>query len=298
MSLYLLFCAILAGLVFALLGYLYKVAHQFHCRVTPFILVFTGTAGCISLLRTHWESSTWDNPQLWLFGCLGGLALYLAIQCVLYANYLGPASITWAIVNLSLLLPIIFFCLFFHEHIYPVDIASLTLFMFMLLFFARSLAKTGEVPVKNRWRYGLALVILFVTNGSYMLMTKIKAAVWYDQNTASYMAISFLMGTFLAGITYLFQHKRQPLARHEWRVGIYAGLASVSGTLLFLTAASLPTMVLLPVTQGISLLGGVLLTLLLYHEHTDPLKMTGFAFGVAVLMLSVCRDNLAHLIHW
>ena len=75
----------------------------------------------------------------------------------------------------------------------------------------------------------------------------------------------------------------------EWRCGLGVGAATGAAVLLLVHAMPLPAAVAFPVIQGISLLGGITLTTMVYRERINLLKVTGIALGLAVIALAVAR---------
>ena len=60
---------------------------------------------------------------------MAALLLFAGLWMLFHANAKGPASVTWVTLNLSLLLPILLFAVFFHEPLYHLDLLSLGLFV-------------------------------------------------------------------------------------------------------------------------------------------------------------------------
>jgi len=281
--------AVLSGLAFSVLSLGYKAADAYHCRTMAFIMPFTLTSGIIALIGSCWQANTWQDPRLWWIGLPAGVLLFFAIYIVVRANQLGPASISWTFVNISLLVPIGISTVVLHERLYPIDLLSIALFILMLLAFARSIAGAGEVKSAHRVLFTLALLSIFIVNGTWMFGSKLKEHVFHDVNTFSFIAIVYLTCAVLSFGIYLLQHGWKLPQSHELKIGIGSGVASVTGILLFVAAAALKAAILYPVSQGISLLGGVMITAILYRERVDAYKMAGFVLGIAVLMISVLR---------
>jgi len=54
-------------------------------------------------------------------------------------------------------------------------------------------------------------------------------------------------------------------------------------------AMSLPSIVVFPITQGIALIGGIVLMALIYKERINIFKVVGIILGLAVLLQSIFR---------
>ena len=285
----------LSGLAFAMLGLSYKLADHFQCRSMPFIAVFTGFGALVALGRSFFEVTMWEDPRLWLLGAAMGVLLFFGIRLVVYCNRLGPASITWTVVNLSLLVPIFLTPLFFHESVHLLDLLLVALFIAMLKLFDHGAGSAGEIISARRpWFIG-GLCTLMLVNGLFQFGMKV-ATKWFDSSSAGGVsALLYLMAMSIALLVYLRRHGAQVFTRHEWLVGGCAGLSSSIGILLLMAGMTLPAIIAYPLSQGIALLGGILLTALLFHESLHPAKLLGFAAGVLMLLVAVFRDTLAKL---
>ncbi|MHB9132024.1 MAG: DMT family transporter [Armatimonadota bacterium] len=285
--------AILSGLSFAFLGLSYKAADDVKCRPIAFMFVFTFTAGCISLLKTSTESTAWGDARLWWLGGMMVLTLFFGILLVMRANALGPASASWTMVNLALLVPVAMAALVLKEPLFWLDAALITLFIVMLLVLARGSATTGETKPEHLGFYLFILLLLYLSNGFFLCGYKIKEHLFGTENTGGVMVILYFGTAILALLTLLLQRGRQSIQRHEWKTGVSAGVSSVLGLYFFMLAVNtLPTLVVYPISQGIALLGGIFLTVVLYKERFNLFKSLGVALGMVVLLLAVFREPI------
>ncbi len=79
------------------------------------------------------------------------------------------------------------------------------------------------------------------------------------------------------------------MKRVEIGCGLASGAASALAGLAMLGAMSLPAAVAFPVIQGVSLLGGVLLCAVVFHEHLTWRKLAALAVGGGALLLTWWR---------
>lgn len=288
--------AILAGFFFALMGLGYKIAEQKKCRPVIFSFVFSLTGGVISLIVSFSEITSWNDPGLWMLGISMGIFLTLALLLILEANRIGPASVSWTILNLSLLVPILISPIFFHDPVLFIDPFIVLFFVIMLMLFARGMRNSGPAARSTNKRHIMLLIIVFVANGLFITGNKLKFILFGDANTAGLATIAYFVTASIV-LTIALKRNYNPLARPtEIKVGILVGIFSVTGTLFFIKAMSLPATVVYPLAQGISLLGGVVLTTLIYREQLNKLMILGFGVGLLVLMLEAFRAPLSTLI--
>lgn len=76
-----------------------------------------------------------------------------------------------------------------------------------------------------------------------------------------------------------------------------AGLFSGAGLAFMMAAVALPAMILYPITQGIALIGGIVLTAAIYRESLHPKKLIGFALGLIMLTMAILREQIMLFLH-
>ncbi|MBI5830984.1 MAG: hypothetical protein HZB16_01565 [Armatimonadetes bacterium] len=283
--------ALLAGTCFALLGFSYKLAHARGCRAMPFAAGFLATAMLLAGVRAAFETTTWADPRLWALGGFMGVMLFAALTLVVLANRLGPASVSWMLVNLSLLIPIVLSAVLLREAFYPTDVLLLLTFGLMLTALRHGVRAEQEGTASRA--FWPLLGALYVTNGLFQYGCKLKDAWFGAANSGGLAVVYFGVGMALALVCHLARTRERRFRREELLTGAQAGLFAGLGNLLILGAMSLPAIVVYPLSQGISLTGGVGLTALLYHEKLTRGKVVGFALSLCVLLLAVLREPLA-----
>jgi hypothetical protein len=289
--------AVLSGLSFAGAGLGYKTAERWDCRTPVFTLVFALTGGVFAGIKAYFETTVWLEPRLWMLGIAMGLLFDLAIYFIMQANRLGPASVSWTVLNLGLLVPIFVSPFLVDEAVLWLDPIIVLLFMLMLFMFARGMKDTGEV-VKERHRlYILMLLGIFFSQGFFLLGNKIKYVLFNDTNTAGLTFIVYLSGGLLVLFVICITQKRLIVAVGEWKAGSITGVCNSVGVILLLGGMSLPATVVFPLSASIALLGGVFLTSLIYEEQLNRLKITGVMLGLMALILAVFREQLVKGLH-
>lgn len=97
-----------------------------------------------------------------------GLLFDLAIYFIMQANCLGPASVSWTVLNLGLLVPIFVSPFMFAEAVLWLDPIIVTLFILMLLMFASGMKNTGEVEKGRHRLHILMLLGIFFAQGFFL----------------------------------------------------------------------------------------------------------------------------------
>jgi multidrug transporter EmrE-like cation transporter len=288
--------SILSGVSFAGAGVGYKTAERSQCRSSVFILVFAITGGAFAGIKAFFETTVWLEPKLWLLGIAMGLLFDLAICFIMQANRLGPASVSWTVLNLGLLVPIFISPLIIEETVLWLDPIIVTLFILMLLMFARGMKNTGEVEKGRHKLHILMLLGIFLAQGLFLLGNKIKYLLFDDANTAGLTFIVYLSGAAAVLLVIYTTQKRLTFLGSELKAGAITGICNSLGVILLLSAMSLPATIVFPLSASIALLGGVFLTSLIYGERLNRMKMIGVMLGLMALILAVFRENLVSVL--
>jgi len=282
-----------SGICFALLGFVYRYAAGAGCRPPAFTAAFLFVGTVFSIAVSAGQPTVWHDARLWLLGCGMGIAIFCAVALVAFLNRVGPASVVWTVINLSVLLTILLARLVLAERLVVADGLVLLLFAAMVASLSQGIRSAQETPRGGMACFWLLLSAAFVLNGLFAFGMKVKEVWLGPDSSAGLAAIFYGAGTLLAVVFFAVAHGTVRFTAAEWRTGTLAGLCSGLGNILFLAGMELPAVVAFPVAQGISLVGGALLTSLLFHERLSRAKVAGWALGVAVLVLSLVREELS-----
>jgi len=288
--------SILSGVSFAGAGLGYKMAERWQCRSSVFILVFAITGGAFAGIKAFSETTVWLEPKLWLLGIAMGLLFDLAIYFIMQANRLGPASVSWTVLNLGLLVPIFVSPFLLHEAVLWLDPVIVALFILMLLMFALGMKNTGEVEKGHHKLHILMLLGIFLAQGFFLLGNKIKYLLFNDANTAALTFIVYLSAASAVLLVIYSTQKRLTVLGSELKAGAITGVCNSLGVILLLSAMSLPSTIVFPLSASIALLGGIFLTSLIFGERLNRMKKMGVMLGLMALLLAVFREYFASIL--
>lgn len=284
--------AVLSGVLYAVAALGYKMAERSNCRTSTFIVVFSIAGGAFAIIKSFSETSKWSDPRLWLLGIAMGILFDLAILFIMRSNKNGPASISWTMLQLSLLVPVFLSPILFRERVLWIDPVIIAVFILMLAFFAQSLRKTDDAGMERSRAYFLYLLGIFFSNGFFLLGNKLKYVLFGDDNKTALTFIVYLVGGLIAWMVSFRGSEKWKIRVAEWKAGTLTGLSNSIGTIFYLAAMSLPATVVFPLSASISLLGGVILTSRVYGEKFDPYKVTAMAMGLIALLLAIFREQI------
>ena len=109
------FYAILALVAFAVLGISYKLSDLMDCdksQANFFLFLFGGMFMLAWTLVGHPPAITWNSAG---FGASLGLAIFLSVVLFRRAMSLGRISVSWTIINLALIAPVLASITVWHE---------------------------------------------------------------------------------------------------------------------------------------------------------------------------------------
>ena len=281
-------CAVGAGLANTIVAVTMKGAERYDCRPSRFSAIAMTIASLVSLIVAWTQPGLWFNYRLWIMGAIMGVLFYVGMVTMVRANRLGPPSLPWTMANLALVVPVMLAAIFLKENLQLIDGASLMAFGVMLLAFMRGSSRVDEFAVGSRAALVILLILIFLINGFLMFGFKLNSLLPAGVNTSALSAIMYGTGCLLAWL----DECRKPRRKYHLKevfLGGCMGIGSGASVLLLLLAMGLPAVVAFPVVQGVSLLGGIFITALIYREHLNRWKITGIILGLAVILLSVWR---------
>jgi len=281
-------CAVVSGLANTVVAVTVKGAQHYDCRPSRFGALAMTAAGAISLVVALTQPGSWWDWHLWTLGIVLGLLCYGTVTATVLANHYGPPSLPWAMANLGLIVPIGLAAVFLGEALRWTDALCLIVFGGMLLAFVRGTARAGDVRADRRLTLILLLAMVLLVNGTLMFGFKLNSFLPAGVNLSALSPIMYAAGASLSWL----DEWRRPRQQFRWDQiawGVGMGLGNGTAVLLLLVAMQLPASVAFPVIQGVSFLGGIVATALIFRERLNPWKSLGIGLGLAVILLAVWR---------
>ncbi len=133
--------------------------------------------------------------------------------------------------------------------------------------------------------------------GFFLLGNKVKFLLFNDANTAALTFIVYLSGAMVVLIVIYSTDKRLTILGTELKAGSITGICNSLGVILLLSAMSLPSTIVFPLSASVALLGGVFLTSSIYRERLNRAKMIGVTLGLMALILAVFRGKLVSILN-
>jgi len=217
-----------------------------------------------------------------VIGILGGIAYVVSFFFLMNVVRLSGISITWAIVRLSVLVPILFSIFYWHETPNNYQITGIGFVCLSLPFL--SMNSNADSPFSGFNKTSLLIIILFLVTGGCGLAA--KAFSEFSPNDQRQIFLLFLFGTAaVISVSAVFVQKAALRAR-DIPFGIMLGLCNICGNYcLLLALMKLPGMVVFPISSSMGVVLTTLAGMAVWHERLRKLAMAGIVAAVVAVVL-------------
>lgn len=281
--------AVVTGLCNAVAALVFKISQDRGCRPLPQVLITHVTICLLCAVLSPWGTVNLHFPLFWLMCAAAGPLYLLAMGSQMASNAYAPPSLVVLISNLALVVPIMLSALFFREKLQGSDLPLLVAFGLMLVLFHRSMQqeeKSGS-PVSGK-RWGM-LTACFLSNGLLLFVFKLKAMSFPQIPVPIFAALTFFFGAVAGSLVVRPWQPQFAFQRRELGYGGLLGVLLAVAINCMVHAMILPATIVFPVVQGISLAGGVALTMSVYRERCSWQKAAGLALAGVVLLMATWR---------
>jgi drug/metabolite transporter (DMT)-like permease len=182
----------------------------------------------------HW------SPLMPLIGVCGGILFGMMMICLGKSLEFGPPGLTFAVLNSSTVMPMIFMVLFFGAsfgYVYSPYNGAGSLLVVIGLFWAGRSARSSE----KMFSWAACIISAFVLDSCYLTLMQWRGLLLHinahDANSQWFMPAIF----FTAALIQICTQKRRP-NRHEVAYGVLGGIAKGFGVffMIWATEASTP----------------------------------------------------------
>ncbi len=264
--------------------FLYKVVAERNCSSSLTTTVFMGTvtllSGTIFLLSGE---EVGNLSILIVMSLINSLAFTLTTVAHMEALRHLPATLTFPLTRLSLLVVILFSLVYFGERLEPLQWAGVLAGLAVIVVMAGE-ARGAAHPDGNT-RTGLLLIAACVLCGALASISSKLAAV--ATSKVAFMALSYLLAT---GFCLAFERKwgRKTAGgsqREAIKLGILMGLLNFFGFYAFLTALASGPLSAIALIAGMHFVIAMILSVLIYREKLTSRRLLGIGL---TLLAVVC----------
>ena len=242
---------------------------------------YTVAAFAAALSVIHKGSFEFSNATF-VIGILGGIAYVVSYFFVMNVVKFSGISITWAVVRLSVLVPILFSIFYWNEQPNNYQIAGIGFVCLSLPLL--SINSNSDTHSKVFSRANILIILLFIVTGGCSLAAKAFNEFSPDNQRQIYLL--FLFGTAaIISVSALFVRKSPPKVR-DIPFGIALGLCNICGNYCLLVALmKLPGMVVFPISSSTNVILTTLAGIAVWHERLRKLAIVGIVTTIIALVL-------------
>ncbi len=292
----------LSGISFSLIGITFRIG-QNRGVIPLHISMCMGIAGAIFFgIQVNWADFGGLPTFVWIMAILTTVGQIGAMHLVRICLGMGPLSPLWSAMNLTFLPVILYSAMVFSERISPVGYATLSAAVVCVFFASQagSEAATEEKAdrkssLRTKLIYGSLLFLVLLGNSVVFVVLKdLGTRLIPNSSETTYLMqyvspIYFLMYSSLAlfsGVT-VWMQKAVPNRYIDlvW-LGIMAAGGSISGLLLLKTCMALPAGLLFTINGMITILGGVIASVVFFGEAMKPSWWGTVGFGLLAVLLA------------
>lgn len=275
--------SILALVLLGTQRFLYKVTAERGCNsaltTTVFMATVTLLSSAVYLVSGH---TTTDYATLFTLALANSLAFAISTMANIEALRHIPASITFPLTRLSIVLVLVYSIIVFNEQLTPIQWLGMTLSFLVVVILGQD-AKKGQQQTNSIKHNGFWFVGVCILCGAVASISSKLAAVATDK--AGFIAISYLLGTIFSwlinkrwGGKQSTAHKKEALL-----LGISMGVLNFLGFYAFLVALSSGPLSAIALITGMHFVIAIGLSVLIYREQVSRRR----GLGIMLMLLAV-----------
>ncbi len=223
-----------------------------------------------------------------LYGAVFGVFFFLAVVGASVGYESGSMALTAMITNMSLIIPLVYSCVFAREKMTALQIIGIALiFLTMILAINREKGKSkGASP-----KWFLAVMLAFFSNGITAITQKHYILVHTDYSLMLFMGTAYLVAAvlFFANAAILQKSSKEKIFQNGKAVipmAAASGIGSFGGNaLLGILSTQIVGAVLYPCINGGLCVVSALISFALFKEKPSARKFAAIAIGVVAIVI-------------
>jgi drug/metabolite transporter (DMT)-like permease len=240
-------------------------------------------AAFVAALSVIYKGDFEFSNATWFIGILGGIAYSISYFFLINAVKLSGISITWSVVRLSVLVPVLVSIFYWKEQPNSYQIVGIGFACLSLPLLSINFRNAGANPQKIG-RAGALIIALFIAAGGSNLA--FKAFNEFSVGSQQRMYLLFLFSTAaIISASALLIKKSLPKAI-DIPFGIALGLSNISaGYYLLLALMRLPGMVAFPISGSMGIVLTTLAGMIIWRESLRRITILGIIAAVIAVVL-------------
>ena len=245
------------------------------------ITVNYGVATLASLLLALFHRRAHYLPPTLSLGALGGAAYIVSILLFMPAMRRSGVSVAVSVLQLAILWPVAYAMVMFGEMPSRPQWVGMAAAVAALVLLSMGRALPRE---RKSMRFSPLLLLLFIVTGISGITMKAFHEYAPPQDLPGFMVVLF--GTATLGGALAMVVRREPLRWADWALGAAVGLPNAAQLEFLLRAmATVPAIVVFPVSSALSLLLNAVAAILWWGERLDRPTALGLALALAATVL-------------
>jgi drug/metabolite transporter (DMT)-like permease len=276
--------ALLAAVVYGFLGIAFEIAGKRHYNIWDVILYKQAIGFVIGLGVWAAASVPLFSPRLAVLGLIGAFSYIACLAAYLTASRERDIAANWTIVNLSVVIPILFSVVWFHDAFSLAKGAGIACTLLSIVAIGGGLEGVGSSGI-SRWARAIAIAFFF--NSWLVILFRFVPPGAEALFTVYFHGLSIPILVLYK----LLQKQAWSPARGLTGVSLLAAATHWGGIMLTMLAlvrvgrvSTQAGVVVYPITNGLVIPIGVLLGLLLLKERIRPRAALGVVCGMAGLV--------------
>jgi len=253
--------------------------------------LYVALSGVVFLLLSGFRFP--QSAAGWLLTVAFGAALAVSSIGTAESYLCGPMSLSSVIISCNVVMPVLFGCLFFHEHLSLPHVIGIG-FLLMTFVLTGMGSGSGKREISLKWIF--MVLCGFLGNGFGAIVLAVYSRLPENGSNNGFMAVSFFLGAAMLLLYMLFKGRNGGREREPVHVtGLFVlfalwAAAGCFGTNLLIIYLSgvMPASLLHPIYNGAS---GILITLiscLAFRERMSRKKAMVLLLGIcAVIFLNL-----------
>ena len=214
-------------------------------------------------------------------GVCGGTSMFVAIGTFFYVVRYGYLSVAWAIINLSVMIPVLASVAFWHEAPNVWQLVGLVFVVVALLSFVQVKGLSQVIAHPKGLVY---LIVSFICSGIGATTAKALHEWQLDGYLMTYLLSLYVSCAFLA---VLYQAYRRVVPRRGAMLyGAFMGTMNACGyTAMVIALSQLPALIAFPVRSSVNLVLTSIISVIVWNEQLGRRGWAGLAYAVLAIWL-------------
>ncbi len=264
--------------------FLYKVAAENGCSSILTTAIFMGTVTLLSGIAFFSTGSTVTSiAPLLIWALVNSTTFAAATIFNIEALKRLPASVTFPLTRLTMVLVVLFSLLYFGDQLHPVQWLGMAAALGVV---AVLLSELHNSRISGHQTVGLWFVSANIVCAAVSSVSCKFAAVQTDK--AAFMALTYLLATIFSVLINL-RWKRRPVRPDQTRtallLGLTMGILNFAGFYALLCALETGPLSAVVLITGMQFIIAIILSVILYREHLSTKRVTAIALALAAVIL-------------